>query len=88
MMRDLLDMTADFVKRIAQIYTDDYMIWANMLRQFVYILCMLAILPLMIITMSFGFYTEREKSEATGLRKLFELFGKRSNTKESDSDYE
>lgn len=88
MVRDLLDMMADFVKRIAQIFTDDYMIWANVFRQFVYIMFMLGILPLMIITMAFGHYSEVERTEAKGLKKAFEKFGKRSRSHEKDVDFD
>jgi len=87
-MRDLLDMLADFVKRIAMIYTDDYMVWANFFRQFVYIIFILGLLPLLIITMGFGYFSEREKTEVMGLRNQFEKFGKRSNTQESKVDFE
>lgn len=86
MIRDILDMTADFIKRVAQIFTDDYMVWSNAFRQLIYILFMLGILPLVIITMAFGFYSEREKTEAVGLRKEFEKFGKRSRVKETNVD--
>ncbi len=86
LVRDILDMTADFIKRIAQIFTEDYMIWSNGFRQLIYILFMLGILPLPIITMAFGFYSEREKTEAVGLRKEFEKFGKRSRVKETNVD--
>ena len=88
MMSDLLDMLAEFVKRVAQIYTDDYIIWANILRQIVYMIFMLGILPLVIITMAFGYFSELERTEARGLRKAFEKFGKRSKTQEKEVDYE
>ncbi len=87
-MRDLLDMTADFVKRIGQIYSADYMVWANILRQIVYIIFMLGLLPLLVITMTFGYFSEREETEAFGLRKQFEKFGKRSNVKETPVDFD
>ena len=87
-VRDLLDMAADFVKRIAQLVTDDYMIWSNVLRQFVYIIFVLGILPLAIIAFSFGYYSELEKTEARGLREAFKRFGKRSRSKETDVDFE
>lgn len=87
-MRDLLDILADFVKRVAQIYTDDYMIWANILRQIVYVFYILGLLPLLIITMSFAFYSEQERTEARGLWKAFEKFGKRSRSQEKEVDYD
>ena len=88
MVRDILDMVADFTKRVAQIFTSDYMIWANALRQLVYIVFLLGIVPLMVITMAFGFYSEREKTEATGLRRQFEKFGKRSRSQETNADFD
>ncbi|MFT5861239.1 MAG: hypothetical protein ACI865_003361 [Flavobacteriaceae bacterium] len=88
LMRDILDMVADFVKRIAQIYTDDYMFWGNVTRQIVYIIFMLFILPLLIITMAFGYYSELEKTEANGLKNAFKKFGKRSRIKETTVDFD
>ncbi len=88
MVRDILDMLADFTKRVAQVFTDDYMIWANVVRQFVYTIAILGLIPLVAFTMAFGFFSERERAEATGLRKQFELFGKRSRTQETSADFE
>jgi len=82
LVRDLLDMLADFVKRVAGIFTDDYMVWSNVCRQLVYLVFILGILPLVIITMSFGYFNAQEKTEATGLRKAFEKFGKRNRYNE------
>ena len=87
-MSDFLDLAAGFVKRIAQLFTDDYMIWSNGLRQLVYLVCILAIMPLIIIVMSLGYYSELEKTEANGLRKAFEKFGKRSRSYETPADFE
>ena len=88
MVPDVLDMVAGFVKRVAQIFTDDYMVWSNGFRQLVYIAFMLGIVPLVAITMSFGFFSEREKTEALGLKKAFKNFGKRSRVKETPVDFD
>jgi hypothetical protein len=37
---------------------------------------------------SFGYFSERERAEATGLKNEFKKFGKRSRTKESSVDFE
>ena len=87
-MRDLLDLAAEFVKRVSQIYTEDYIIWANVLRQFVYIVFLLITLPLLVISMSFSFYSELEKSEAKGLWKALEKFGNRSRSQEKNVDFD
>jgi len=88
MIRDLLDIVADFTKRVAQIYTSDYMFWANVVRQLVYLIFLLGILPLVAITATFGFYSEQERTEANGLKKAFKNFGKRSRTQEMEADFE
>lgn len=90
LVRDLLDMVADFVKRVAQIFTEgtEYMFWSNAFRQLIYVLFMLGILPLVIIMMSFGYYSELERNEANGLKRAFKKFGKRSRNKETDVDFE
>ncbi len=87
-MRDFLDMMADFVKRVAIIYTDDYMIWSNVFRQIFYLIFIFALLPLLVLTTLFGFYSIREEQEAIGLRKEFEKFGKRSNVNETPVDFD
>ena len=87
-MRDLLDVVADFIKRIAMIYTDDYIIWPNIFRQFVYVMFILMIIPLLVIMMSLAYYNELEKNEVKGLRKSLEKFGKRSRSQESDLDFD
>jgi uncharacterized membrane protein SpoIIM required for sporulation len=87
-MSDLLDLVAGFVKRIAMAVNGDYMFWGNVTRQLVYVLFILMFLPLAVIVTSFGFYSERERSEATGLKEDFKKFGKRSRTKETNADFE
>ena len=87
-MRDLLDMVADFVKRVAHIFDADALVWSNLLRQVIYLVFLFAIIPLYVITMTFGYFSEREKSEVLGLREAFKRFGKRSNTKETKVDFE
>lgn len=88
MIRDLLDIIADFTKRVALLYTEDYMFWANVVRQLFYLVFLIGVLPLVAITAAFGFYTERERSEATGLKIAFKNFGKRSRTQEMEADFE
>lgn len=87
-MPDLLDMVAGFVKRIAMIFTDDYMIYPNVFRQLIYALFVLGVIPILVIMMCFGYYNELEKNEAKGLKKSFEKFGKRSRNKETSADFE
>jgi len=85
---DLLDMAADFVKRVAKIYTTDYLVISNIVRQLVYILFLFGILPLIIIASMFNYYSELEKTEAIGLKKQFEKFGKRNRYLETEVDFD
>ena len=85
-MRDLLDILADFVGRVAMIFTDDYMLYSNIVRQFVYVLFILVVLPLLVISTAFGYYNVVEKMEAIGLKMEFEKFGKRKRNQETNVD--
>jgi hypothetical protein len=85
---DILDMASDFVKRVAKIYTSDYLVVSNIVRQLVYILFLFGILPLIIIASMFSYYSELEKTEAIGLKKQFEKFGKRNRYLETEVDFD
>lgn len=86
--RDLLDMLADFTKRIAQNFTEFPVVWSNILRQMVYLLFFFFTLPLLIVPTAFSYFSELEKTEVPGLRKQFEKFGKRNRFQETDVDFE
>jgi uncharacterized membrane protein SpoIIM required for sporulation len=89
MVRDLLDMVVDFIKRIALIYTeDDYMYWGNIARQIVYLLFVLLVLPFIAITMSILYYSEKEKRDVVSLKEAYKKFGKRSRLQETSADSE
>ncbi len=88
LVRDLLDMVADFTKRIAANYSSNPLIFSNIIRQIVYILFLLFVIPLVIIPTAFAFYSELEKTEVLGLKKQFEKFGKRNRFQETDVDFE
>ncbi len=88
MVRDLLDMMADFTKRIAANYTEFPVVWGNILRQLFYILFMLFLLPLLIIPSAFSYFSELEKAEAIGLKAQFKKFGQRSRLQEKEGDFE
>lgn len=81
-MRDLLDHAAEFIKRIAQIFTEDYIIWANLFRQLIYVLFIIAMLPMLSIMLSFVMTSQIEKEEANSLKKAFKNFGKRQKHQE------
>jgi uncharacterized membrane protein SpoIIM required for sporulation len=87
-MSDLLDLVAGFVKRIAITLDGDHIFWSNVTRQLVYVLFIIMFIPLVIIMTAFGYFSERERAEATGLKEEFKRFGKRSRTKESSVDFE
>ena len=86
--RDVLDMIADFTKRIAQNFTEFPVIWGNILRQLFYLIFFFITLPLLIIPTAFSYFSELEKTEVHGLRKQFEKFGKRNRFQETEVDFE
>lgn len=88
MIPDLLDFVTEFIKRVAQLYTDNYIIYANIFRQVIYVIFMFAILPILIYSTAFAFFSQMERNEAVGLRKAFEKFGKRSRTHEKEVDFD
>ena len=88
LVRDLLDMVTGFIKRVTQIYTDDFIFPANIVRQLFYLFYIFFLMPLLVVITGLGFYNVREAEEATGLRKEFELFGKRSRLRETETDFE
>ncbi len=87
---DFLDLITEFIKRIGQIFYDgyEYIAIANGFRQVVYALLILFLLPMLVISMAFGYYSELERTEAKGLRRAFEKFGKRSRTHETEVDFD
>ncbi len=87
-MPDLLDMLADFVKNVAEAMGGDRIFWANTVRQVVYLLFMILVLPLWFISIGFLAFNEYEKETANGLKKAFQKFGKRSRYKENEVDFE
>lgn len=87
-IRDLLDMFTDFVRNVCDTFGWPRWFVSNYTRQIVYILFMLGVFPLWIISIHFLAYNEYEKDTATGLRREFQKFGKRSRVKEHEVDYE
>lgn len=88
LVNDLLDMLVGFVKRFAREFTEDHVVVGNVVRQVVYLAFFLGIVPLIAIAAGFGYYSENERSEAVGLRKQFEKFGKRNRFQEKPADFE
>ena len=87
-MSDILDLIAEFIKRVAQIFTDDYIFYANIFRQAVYLLYVIVVLGILAVMMSFAYFNEVERNEAAGLRESFKKFGKRNRNKETSVDFD
>lgn len=88
MVRDLLDLIADLTKRVAMLYTTDYMFWVNIVRQVFYLLFALLIFPFLAVTMAMIFYSEKEVRDVVSLKEAFKKFGKRSRLQETPRDLE
>jgi len=85
---DLLDFANRLIKRIAMVYTDDYIFYANVFRQLVYLFYVLVVLCILAVMMSFAYFNEVERNEAAGLKEAFKKFGKRNRNKEKSVDFE
>ena len=88
LVRDLLDLIADFTKRITQIYGWDHMHAANIVRQVVYLIVALFVLPFTFITMVVLYFSDKERMEVVSLKESFTKFGKRSRIQETRIDEE
>ncbi|MES2798422.1 MAG: stage II sporulation protein M [Bacteroidota bacterium] len=83
---DLLDVISGFVKRVASIYSDEPIVYANIARQIVYVLFAILVFPFLAITMATIYYSEKEEREALSLKEAFKKFGKRSRLQETNID--
>ena len=88
MMSDILDIITNFVKQFLVEETSYYVVVANVIRQIIYLLAFIFLLPLVLIATGFLFYGAQEEVDAVGLKKEFERFGKRSRVQETQYDYE
>ncbi|RYM34095.1 stage II sporulation protein M [Brumimicrobium glaciale] len=87
-MGDLLDWFTDFLLPIFAEISSDPIVWVNVIRQIVYVLFMILLLPLFFIAFTLLFYSAKEENEALGLKSEFQKFGKRSRIKETIVDFE
>lgn len=87
-MPDLLDWLSGFLLPVFSEFTQDPVVWVNVIRQVVYILFLVFLLPLFFISFGLLFYSAKEEKEAIGIAREVEQFGKRSKTIETSSDFE
>jgi uncharacterized membrane protein SpoIIM required for sporulation len=85
---DLLDLTVDFCKRIFMTITTDYLVICNVIRQLIYTLFFILMLPLIAICCALVFYSEDETLHLHSLKEQFKVFGKRKKHTENDIDFE
>lgn len=71
---DLLDLFTAFLERVLREHTASYVLIANIVRQVVYVLFILLILPLIIYAFLLIYHSAKEKVESVGLREEFERF--------------
>jgi hypothetical protein len=88
LINDLLDMLSKFIERIVNSLDGNGLFWANVTRQIFYILFTLILFVFLAITMSYAFYSLKEKQDAISLRLKFESFGKRKRNQETIYDYD
>lgn len=87
-IRDLLDMACDFIQNICVKFEWNAWFISNVFRQLVYLSFLFFVIPLWIVSIHFIAYNEIEKETASGLKKAFQWFGKRSRVQENEADYE
>jgi len=87
-VKDLLDFLAELTKRVAREFTDDYMVVSNVVRQLIYLIFIIGIIPLLAITTGISYFSELDKTEATALKRNFLKFGKRDRFQEKPADFE
>lgn len=87
-MNDLLDWLSDFLLPIFSEFTQDPIVWINVVRQIVYVLFLLLLMPLFFMAFGLLFYSAKEEVEAIGITNELQQFGKRSKTIETRSDFE
>jgi uncharacterized membrane protein SpoIIM required for sporulation len=85
---DLLDLVVNFCKRIFMTITKDYLVICNIIRQVIYAIFFLLMLPLIAICSSLVFYSEDESLNLHSLKEQFKVFGKRKKHTENDIDFE
>lgn len=90
LMRDLLDLSTDFILIQLQYYftEDTAFLIANLCRMLVYVTALLLILPLFFIAAGFTFLSAQEKHFYFSLKDSVQVFGKRSNIRETKYDYD
>jgi uncharacterized membrane protein SpoIIM required for sporulation len=81
---DILDLTAGFIQKITSNYGLNGLFWENIIRQTVYILVLVLIIPIYTILSCLLFSNMQEIKTAKSLQKEFESFGKRDRFKETE----
>ena len=80
---DILDLICDFLEKIINNYGQNGLFWTNVLRQIVYIVAIILIIPLYTIQSLLLFTNMQEIKQAKGLWKEYEKFGNRDRFKET-----
>ena len=81
---DILDLTAGFIQKITSTYGLNGLFWENIIRQTVYILVLVLIIPMYTILSCLLFSNMQEIKTAKTLQEELESFGKRDRFKESE----
>jgi hypothetical protein len=80
---DILDLICDFIEKIINNYGQNGLFWTNVLRQIVYIVAIILIIPLYTIQSLLLFTNMQEIKQVKGLWKEYEKFGNRDRFKET-----
>lgn len=83
MFPDILDLVANFIEKIMNNFGQSGLFWANVIRQVVYVIAVLLIIPIYTIMSLLLFNNMQEIKQAKSLWKEYEKFGNRDRFKET-----
>ena len=87
-MKDLLDMFVETARRFFELYSDNAIVYGNIIRQIFYLFFLFLLVPFFAVITGVCYFSEVEKKEARSLKQAFQQFGKMNRYKESKEDFE
>lgn len=87
-IKDLLDMFVETARRFFELYSENAVVYGNIIRQIFYLTFIFLLVPFFAVLTGVCYFSEVEKKEARSLKQVFQQFGKTNRYKESKEDFE
>jgi uncharacterized membrane protein len=87
-IKDLLDMFVETARRFFELYSENAVVYGNIIRQIFYLTFIFLLVPFFAVLTGVCYFSEVEKKEARSLKQAFQQFGKTNRYKESKEDFE